>query len=541
MEQRSFIRFQTKLALTLSGLAVLIASFLVLTLYTHFRTQLRQDLRQRLGNIVAIAALSVDGDAHATLVDPGQEGNATYTRIKQALQRIRDHATDVRFAYTWRRNPDGQLIFIVDAETDPNEVSHLGDVYDSGDPALLAKLAALDHVLVDDEPTRDEWGVWLSGYAPFYRSDGRMEGILGMDISAARVLARERRFLWTGLTILAGTIPTVLVVGFWFGRSLAAPIVALTRGSECIAGGDLSQRVDVVRRDEIGQLARSFNRMTETLQEAIGQRDRELASRRRAEDALHILNLDLQASVQRLSQANEELRRFAFITSHDLKTPLRGIRMLVDWIGADHADQLDATGREYVALLAQRTTRMCNLVEAIHQYVSVGYEGSRTTVDLRELVPEVVKRLHPPRDVQIRIADPLPQVQYDKYHMTQVFEHLLGNALKYADKPHACIVIRCSEEADSWRLSVTDNGPGIDKKYHRKVFEVFQTLAPKDECETAGMGLSIVRKIVESYGGTVWIESVLGEGTTVLFTLPKQLRANLAAPASVAVTAHTFP
>ena len=116
-ERRTFIRFQTKLALTFSALAVLIAAFLLFTLYAHFRTQLRDDLRRRLGDIVAVAALSLDGDAHATLVDPNQEGDATYLRLKQMLQNIRGHATDVRFIYTWRRTPEGQLIFVVDAET----------------------------------------------------------------------------------------------------------------------------------------------------------------------------------------------------------------------------------------------------------------------------------------------------------------------------------------------------------------------------------------------------------------------------------------
>jgi len=333
----------------------------------------------------------------------------------------------------------------------------------------------------------------------------------------------------------------VLVLGFWFGQNLAAPIVALTRGSERIAGGDLSHRVDVVRRDEIGLLARSFNRMTETLQVAIAQRDRELASRRRAEDALHVLNVDLQTSIQRLCQANEELRRFAFITSHDLKTPLRGIRLLVDWISADHADRLDATGKEYFALLAQRATRMYGLVEAIHQYASIGYEGSRVTVNLNELVPEVVRRLHPPRSIRILIEDALPQVQYDKDRITQVFEHLLGNAIKYVDKTHGCIVIRCREEPTGWKLSITDNGPGIDQKYHRKVFEVFQTLTPKDECETTGMGLSIVKKIIESYGGSIWIESAPGEGTTFFFTLSKQTRPDVETMPDAAETANSLP
>jgi signal transduction histidine kinase len=530
MEAHKSIRFQTKLAIAFSALAVLISSLLVLTLYLNFRTTLRRDLRQRLRDIASVAALSLNGeaaDAHATLTDPNQEGNPTYVRIKGMLQQIRDQAADIRFAYTWRRNPGGQLIFVVDGETDPNEISHLGDVYDSGAPSVLAKLATLDSAMVDDEPTPDKWGVWLSGYAPFYRSDGQMEGILGMDISVFDVLAHERRFLWVGLAILGATVPLVLVLGSWFGRSLAAPIVELTRSSERIDRGDLGHRVAVQGHDETYTLARSFNKMTDTLQEAIARRDTELDSRKKAESALQILNGDLEASVQRLSRANEELRHFAYVTSHDLKTPLRGIRVLADWLAADYADALDEKGKEYLDLLATRTTRMHNLVEAIHQYASVGYEESKVAVDLNALVHEAVNRLAPPENVEIKMEGRLPLVQYDRDRLSQVFANLLSNAIKYIDKPQGRISIRCEEETVCWKFSVTDNGPGIEKKYHQKVFEIFQTLSTKDESESTGMGLSIVKKIVESYGGEIWIDSTPGESTTFFFTLPKSTTASV--------------
>lgn len=524
-EAHKTVKFQTKLAIAFSLLAVLTSSFLVLTLYMHFRGRLRQDLRQRLHDTVAVAALHLDGavaDDHATLTDLSQEGNPTYLRIKRLLQQIHERATDSRFAYTWRRQPDGQLIFVVDAETDPNEMSHLGEIYDSGEPSVLASLATLKDVMTDDEPTPDKWGVWLSGYAPFYRSDGQLEGILGLDISAASVLAHERQFLWTALAVLAATVPLVVVLGFWFGRSLAAPIVKLTRSAKRIAQGDLRHRVGVAGRDETHVLAQSFNEMTDTLCEAIVHRDTEIGGRKKAESAMQILNLDLQASVQRLSQANEELRRFASITSHDLKTPLRGILVLAQWLAADYADRLDDKGKEYLDLLAQRTDRMYSLVEAIHQYTSIGYRDSRVTIDLNELVAQVVSQLAVPAHVQITVEDRLPLVHYDQDRIAQVVTNLLNNAVKFLDKPHGHIEIRCVEEAASWTFSVTDNGPGIEEKYHRKVFELFQTLSTKDESGTTGMGLSIVKKIVESYGGNIWLDSVVGEGTTFFFTLPRQ-------------------
>lgn len=521
-EAHKSAKFQTKLALVFSALAISLSSLLVLTLYLNFRAKLRNDLREHLRNLVSMAALTLDGDAHATLTDPNQEGSPTYLQFKRRLQQIRDNATDVRFAYTWRRNPDGRLIFIVDGETDPNEVSHLGEVYDSAEPAVLAQIAALDRVMTDDEPTPDKWGVWLSGYAPFYRSDGRMEGILGMDISAADVLANEHQFLWMGLLVLAATVPLVLVLGFWFGRRLAAPIVELTHGTERIAQGDLTHRVCVAGQDEIQTLAQSFNKMTDGLRDAIVGRDAEISNRKRAESALQILNADLQAGVQRLRQANEELRRFTSITAHDLQTPLRGILTMIQWLATDYADRLDDQGKEYLDLLAQRASRMHNLVKAIHEYTSIGYRDSQVMVDLNELIPEVVGRLAVPENIRITLEGRLPLVRYDRDRLAQVFLNLLENAIQFMDKPQGCIVVGCAEEATCWKLSVTDNGPGIAEKYHQKVFEIFQTLSTKDESNTTGMGLSIVKKIVESYGGQIWLDSVVGAGTTVSFTLPRQ-------------------
>src|SRR3990172_7350916 len=234
-----YFNLQTKLGLSFSILTIVISALLTFALYQVIRGRLWEDIRQRLYDIVNISAFQIDGDAHATLVDPNQEDNAAYIRIKRVLQNIRDRGTDIRFAYTWRQSPRGQLIFIVDAETDPNEISHLGDVYGNDDSSLLAELAALDHTMVDKEFTPDEWGIWLSGYAPFHRSDGQMEGLLGIDMSASDVVLHQRRFLWAALGVFGATVPLASVLGWLLGRKLAAPIVKLTAGAERINEGHI--------------------------------------------------------------------------------------------------------------------------------------------------------------------------------------------------------------------------------------------------------------------------------------------------------------
>ena len=230
-------RLQTKLGIAFSVLATVICAVLMFALYLNFRSKIFEDTREEVRYLASIAALQVDGDLHATLTEPAQEGNLAYMKIKRVLQHIRSSVPDIRFVYTWRRTADGKLIFIVDAETDPNQMSHLGDVYTSGEPAILAKLAKLDRPDADEKLNADKWGVFLSGYAPFYRSNGQMEGILGMDIKAEDVRANERLFLWISLGVFAATILITVLLGMWFGRKLAAPIVKLTKGSERSVAG----------------------------------------------------------------------------------------------------------------------------------------------------------------------------------------------------------------------------------------------------------------------------------------------------------------
>jgi len=350
-----------------------------------------------------------------------------------------------------------------------------------------------------------------------------MEGILGMDIKASDVLAQERRFLWSALAVFAATVPLTLTLGLRFGHWLAAPIVKLTTGSKCIAQGDLSHRVSIKGSYETNILAQSFNNMTDTLQKAIICRDDEISSRKKAENALEAANKDLQKTIAQLNLANRELMNFAYITAHDLKTPLRGIKILTDWIATDYADKFDDDGKKSIDLLNKRVSRMYNYIDAIKQYASIGYEKeNKVTVDLNELVSKVINNLSPPENIEIKIENELPIIECDKSRLKQVFLNLLDNAIRYMDKPQGRIVVRCDQEPACWKFSIADNGPGIDEKYHEKIFEIFQTLSPKDRYETAGIGLSIVKKIVELNDGQIWVQSHLGQGSTFFFTLPKQ-------------------
>jgi len=251
-------------------------------------------------------------------------------------------------------------------------------------------------------------------------------------------------------------------------------------------------------------------------------RQRAANERRKAERALASVNEHLAETVRELRRSNKELQDFAYVTAHDLKAPLRGIGTLTDWITSDYADKLDTQGQEQLHLLKGRVSRMSELIDSILHYSEIGRTAKcLERVDLRVLVPEVIAQVAPPPTIRVTIEDTLPVVISERVRLIQVFQNLISNAVKYMDKPQGIIRIGCFEQEQYWTFSVADNGPGIDQKYFGKIFEMFQTLARRDELESTGIGLAVVKKIVELHGGTVWVESTVGEGTTFFFTLPK--------------------
>ena len=228
------------------------------------------------------------------------------------------------------------------------------------------------------------------------------------------------------------------------------------------------------------------------------------------------------ALMQEISSANEELTSFAYVVSHDLKAPLRAIGSLADWLSTDYADKFDDEGREHMRLLISRVHRMGALIDGILQYSRVGrVKEAQVDVDLNRLVHDVIDMLTPPDTMTVTVRDTLPAVRAEPTRIQQVFQNLISNAIKYMDKPAGTIEIGCVDEGAYWRFSVRDNGPGIDTRHFERIFQLFQTLAPRDKIESTGVGLALVKKIVEMYGGRVDVESKTGAGSTFSFTLPK--------------------
>jgi len=249
---------------------------------------------------------------------------------------------------------------------------------------------------------------------------------------------------------------------------------------------------------------------------------RDIMERKRAEEELEKLNRELESANVELTRTNKELQEFAYITAHDLKTPLRGIGTLAHWISTDYADKFDEQGREQVQLLVSRTKRMSALIDGILQYSRLGREEPQTQrVGLNTILSEVIAGIDPPDHIEIKAENEFPTLICDRAQVMQIFQNLIGNSVKYMDKARGQIRIGCVEQDDSWRFSVADNGPGIEQRHFKRIFQMFQTLAPRRDVESTGIGLAIVKKLVELNGGKVWVESTPGEGSTFFFTWPR--------------------
>ncbi|CAL2079417.1 ATP-binding protein [Tenacibaculum sp. 190524A02b] len=228
--------------------------------------------------------------------------------------------------------------------------------------------------------------------------------------------------------------------------------------------------------------------------------------------------------LHQLEKNNEELKNFAHVVSHDLKSPLRSISALLSWIQEDNDGKFDEDTLTNFNALFNKIDRMDQLINGILKYSSIdkvnkGYQK----VDINKLVNEIIDTIFIPENFIVEIKNPLPIIYGDKFKFHQLFQNLISNAIKYTHKEKGIVTVDVEEHKSHYTFSIKDNGIGIDKKYHSKIFEVFETLEDPNENST-GIGLSIVKKIIDLYDGKIWLESEKGKGTTFFFKLKKKPR-----------------
>lgn len=231
-----------------------------------------------------------------------------------------------------------------------------------------------------------------------------------------------------------------------------------------------------------------------------------------------------QKTARKMKQSNEELERFAYITAHDLKSPLRAIDNLSQWIEEDLEDVLTGESRVYMDKLRGRVRRLEKLLDDTLEYSRLEAKLAHKSSDIvngRKLIEDTVNMLAPPKGFTVKIGDGLTDIELVRLPLQQVFYNLIGNAIKHHDKEKRLIEVDVKEEGDHYLFSVKDDGPGIPARYHDKIFEMFQTLESRDTREGSGMGLAFVKKILTIHGGDITVESGGERGAVFRFTWPK--------------------
>lgn len=224
--------------------------------------------------------------------------------------------------------------------------------------------------------------------------------------------------------------------------------------------------------------------------------------------------------VDKLSKSNEELKEYAHIVSHDLKSPLRSIAALTAWIKMDNEERFDETSLQYFDDIELTLEKMDSLIADVLKFSSIDSDDKEDEdINLDELVTKLIQILYVPENVTINILNKLPVIKGDKIKFQQLFQNLIANAIKFSDKQNSIINIDVKEHQSFYRFSVEDNGIGIEKRHFNKIFKIFQSLKKSEN--SSGIGLSIVKKIVNIYKGEVWLESEVNKGTTFYFTIKK--------------------
>ena len=307
-----------------------------------------------------------------------------------------------------------------------------------------------------------------------------------------------------------------LLRGLGLRSSLIVPLVVHGRTLGCITlvHAESDRHFSVADMPLVEELAR---RAALALDNARLYRESQQATRR-AEHAQH----EAEQARGVLERSNQELDQFAYVASHDLKAPLRGIAHLSQWIEDDLREVMTDETREHLRLLRGRVGQMESLINGILDYSRAGRLRSQPEpVDVGQLLAECVELLSPPSEATLEVAPGMPTLNTERVPLQQVFLNLLSNALKHADRPEVHVRVSAREAGDFWEFSVADDGPGIAPEYHARIWGLFQTLRTRNELESTGIGLSVVKKSVESRGGRAWLESTPGQGATFRFTWPR--------------------
>lgn len=383
--------------------------------------------------------------------------------------------------------------------------------------------------------------------------------IHGRELRDSSIKARATALRMAGggvIFALLILITTTILSSRMIARSIMARIDQLRYGASVIGGGDLEHRIDVEGDDEFAELSESFNAMTAKLSVSYQDLTNEIRERERAEAALQKLNKELetrvsertetlstslknlekeiesrkqaeerlQATLANLERSNKELEQFAYVASHDLQEPLRMVSSYTQLLAQRYEGKLDDKAKKFIDYAVDGAVRMQRLINDLLAYSRVSTQGDTLEkVDSHAVLGEALRNLATAikENRALIFNDDLPTVRADATQLSQLFQNLIGNAIKFRSDDLPRIYVSACDLGRAWRFSVKDNGIGIDTQYAEKVFVIFQRLHTRLEYPGTGIGLAVCKRIVERHGGRIWFDSELGKGSTFYFTLPK--------------------
>jgi signal transduction histidine kinase len=299
-------------------------------------------------------------------------------------------------------------------------------------------------------------------------------------------------------------------------RLVSRPVVDLAEQVRAVAGGDYDRRIASTGSPELRRLAEDVDGMRRQIAA-------ELSEVRQTRSQVEWINDQLKTQTEELTRSNRDLEQFAYVASHDLQEPLRKVASFCQLLQRRYSGQLDDRADQYIAFAVDGAQRMQRLINDLLAFSRIGrLTAGFTDVDLNEVLGDVRSQLEARagEDAEIVWAD-LPTVEGEEPLLTTLFMNLIGNSLKFS-RPDVPPVITISAERDGeeWRITVKDNGIGIEPEFADKVFVIFQRLHARDAYEGTGIGLAIVKKIVEYHGGRIWLDLEVEDGTSINFTLP---------------------
>ncbi len=350
-----------------------------------------------------------------------------------------------------------------------------------------------------------------------YEGEFELEGHIREEVIGEVIIAftearlqvdLKNMFLFT-IFITVLVIGIAVSVGFVVVKTVTNPIGNLVESTKKVAAGDLTQRINCTTRDEVGQLADAFDHMVASLQETTDK---------------------LKRSNTKLESVNKEMEAFVYTVSHDMKSPLVSVHGLLKLISMELGDSPPGDIKTYIAHMEDSIKMMGLLAEDLLELSRVGRLDYKSEhVEINNLLSLVITELNESineKKIDIRLHADLPPVLANRKRVYQIFANLVGNAVKYMPETIHKPFIEISSSYDIGgfvKYTIKDNGAGIDPKYHEKIFKLFQRLHGR-KIPGTGMGLTLVKKIVENIGGTINLKSSVGKGTSFYFTLPSVIK-----------------